>query len=112
MMHIHLGIDNPFHKNSDTLQKDYFCKTWSLSTNRTLEIQISRWSKTVNSLVDFELDLRWRGQDHAGPRIEIGLFNHSVIIYLMDNRHWNWKTNDWEKYHGESNESKTNSSHN
>ena len=51
----------------------------------------------TNRIIDLDLDLRFRG-DHAGARIMLGLFGHSVELHFYDTRHWDWDTNTWETY--------------
>lgn len=48
-------------------------------------------------LVYFSFDTSWRGEDHAGPELELGLFGYSAKYKIYDHRHWNYKIGDWYK---------------
>jgi len=83
-------VANPFQHESF---KDYWQKDFALTKNKTFELGFYRYTW---NLFEFQLDLRWRGVDHAGPSLEIGLFGYTARIGISDNRHWNYDTNDWE----------------
>lgn len=66
-------------------QKDYIEKTWNITKNKSLEIQLS---KANNTLIGFTF--RWDTQcDHAGVMLDLSLFRYFFIINFHDNRHWN-----------------------
>jgi hypothetical protein len=79
--------------------KNIYNRAWAVGPNRTLEIQFDRYDY---ELLGIYLDLRWRGDDHAGPKFELNILGWCVRIDLPDNRHWDSETNDWEQ-HGQSN---------
>lgn len=89
MLRINIALGNPF-KHSPW--KDYFQKEYKLSQNKSLEIGLYHYAWNI---IDFELDLRWKGQSHAGPMLEIGLFGYQFMISIRDHRHWNSHTNNW-----------------
>lgn len=92
MIRIDFAIANPFkHKE----WKDLYQGEWLISKHKVLEIGFFKYAW---NLVEFELDLRWCGSDHAGPKLELGLFGWQVRIAIADTRHWNQKINSWEKY--------------
>ena len=93
MIHFSFTLMNPF-KAKDREQKDYFCKDWSLTKNKFLEIQVSRW--TMNDIVSVSLDTRWYGQDHGGVRLNLELFGFMFCAQLYDNRHWDYDNHKWE----------------
>jgi hypothetical protein len=65
---------------------------WSLSTNKTLEIQLEcDW----DTLIDVDVELS-RKSDHAGISFSLGLFRHWININIHDSRHWNHTTDAWE----------------
>lgn len=67
-------------------------KTWVVSKNKNLEMQLVHH----NTLFEFTLGLYFRGMDHAGPYLEVALFNYEFAIRLYDHRHWSRDTNTWE----------------
>lgn len=71
------------------------CWTWSLSHNKTFELQLSRYAF---NWLELQVDLNWRQTDHAGPWIMLNLFGWTVDIRIYDNRHWDDTTNTWRDY--------------
>lgn len=71
-------------------------KEVKLSKNKNLEIQLlyTKWTR----IFSMELALDFTGRDHAGPSFTIELFGLMFIINVYDSRHWDYETNDWEKY--------------
>jgi hypothetical protein len=63
-----------------------------LTQYKTVEIQISRYAF---NWLELQIDLNWRGTDHAGPWIMIGAFGWQLDIRVYDLRHWNNETNNW-----------------
>ena len=64
--------------------------------NKAWEIQLT-WFNPVY-LFEVELDLRTKGQSHAGPKFEISLFGLFFDMHIHDTRHWNHDENRWERY--------------
>lgn len=38
----------------------------------------------------------YTGEDHAGPELFIGIFQHVIHIKMYDCRHWDYEKNIWE----------------
>ena len=71
-----------------------FCWYRSLTKNKGIEIQ-STWFRDPYSYFDFKF--RWTiKQDHAGLNISFCLWRFCLDINILDNRHWDYHTNDWE----------------
>lgn len=72
---------------------------FNLSPHKSLEIQLNLFDN-LSQYTIFEFTLNWHIKcDHAGPRCQIILFRvlyFNIMIY--DHRHWNYETNNWEKY--------------
>jgi hypothetical protein len=89
MINIWLAVRNPFRVQP-------FRMVWfrdrKLSQNKTVEFQISRYAF---NWLELQLDLNWRGTDHAGPWFMIGFFGWQLDIRMCDRRHWNNETNNW-----------------
>lgn len=92
MINFHLTLRNPWAKNDfDNLH----CHYTRLSENKTVTFEIVHYKPM---LLTIEVGIAWRGSDHAGPNIELGLFGYSISIQLHDNRHWNYEDNCWGKH--------------
>ena len=82
MIYLGFTLSWPF-KNSS--HKDYIEKSWKVSKNKTLEVQLSRGG---NDIIGFSVRTSTR-EDHAGVMLDLSLFRHFFIIHFYDNRHWN-----------------------
>ena len=92
MIKLWFALQNPFKCDEF---KNYWDKTIPVSTNKTLEMQVTHYAW---NWFEISLDLNWYGSDHAGPKFEVNLFGYTATIQLCDNRHWNDKAHDWVKY--------------
>lgn len=87
-------IRNPWAK--DSRLKNYFHYHKQISENKGFEVQIYR-SNSYN-FFKLLLDLSWRGECHAGPSLEIGLWKYNIDIKIYDHRHWDYENGTWEVY--------------
>jgi hypothetical protein len=94
MIFFRFKIDNPWRKRFNISKNDYYWKHRKLSKNKNFEIQISRFVPT--ELVNVGIDLRWRGQDHQGPEIDLNIYGYMFNVKIYDRRHWNWEENRWQ----------------
>ena len=90
MIRIDIVIDNPFKKHPF---KNIWTKCVRVSENKTLELQFYRYSYHI---FEFGVETIFKGQDHAGPKFELGLFGWYFVVSLPDNRHWDYINNCWE----------------
>jgi hypothetical protein len=98
MLYSKIRFDNIWRNDhDDNTIHNYFYRHWNISKNKNFEIQISRWSK-VDSLLDLEVDLRWKGTSHAGPSFSLEIGRYFFCIKLYDGRHWDYKRNNWTDY--------------
>lgn len=95
MIRLSFNLKNPWHNEQKQPWRDFYQRAWRLSKNKTLEICFDFYPYT---LAQFNLDTTWRGRDHAGPEISLGLVGLGLQIQIVDNRHWNYDTNDWRIY--------------
>lgn len=94
MISFSFNLNWPWFKPIEGWQHDYIEKTWRVTKNKSLEVQLS---KAGNGLVG--LSFRWDTRcDHAGLMIDLNLFRHFFIINLYDNRHWNHDENRYVNY--------------
>lgn len=99
MIYLYLSIDNPFHKpkglmDGGDVQGTYVHKTKRIGENKTFELQVSRFQ--ADAILDFRLDLRMTGSDHAGPSLAVTVLGFYAEVSLRDRRHWDHKAGTWE----------------
>lgn len=95
MIFFKFQIDNPwFAPQEDFKNKDYYWKDVKLSENKNFEIQISRFE--ARDILDLNIDLRWWGQDHQGPELDVNLFGFMFNVKIYDSRHWNYEAHRWQ----------------
>ena len=89
MINIWVAFRNPFKVQP-------FRAVWfrekHLTQHKTVELQISRYAF---NWLELQIDLNWRGTDHAGPWIMVGAFGWQLDIRMYDRRPWNDETNNW-----------------
>ena len=89
MIHLHLSIDNPWHKDKfDNLWHKSFLPT----KHKHVEMEVIRSDYTLFK-IGFSLSHR---TDHAGLRFNIGLLMHEFDFTLYDSRHWNTEKGAWD----------------
>lgn len=49
-----------------------------------------------NALLSLEINISFRGCDHAGPEIALSIFGYEFEIRLYDIRHWDYDACAWE----------------
>ena len=89
MIHFTLSIINPF---KTAPWRSLYQGEWRFSKNKQLEIQADYYAWF---LLAIEVDLRVRGNDHAGPAFDIRLLGLGFRIAIRDARHWNYGANTW-----------------
>ena len=87
-------IDNPWFKPRDDFNGgDYYWKDAKLTENKNFEIQISRFEP--RQILNIGIDLRWRGQDHQGPELDLNILGFMFNVKIYDSRHWNHEKGRW-----------------
>jgi hypothetical protein len=94
MIRFAFSIKNIWAK--DLPHKDYFYYHKRISENKSFETQI--YSSSAYNFFKLYLDASWRGEDHAGPSLEIELGKYRIDIKIYDHRHWDYETGSWEVY--------------
>jgi hypothetical protein len=87
MVNFNFKIDNPFTDRFANL----FSRHGMLSKYKAWEFELLK----VNCIVNLSLEFTTQ-QDHAGLRIELGLFGYELGLVFFDTRHWDHKNNCWE----------------
>lgn len=89
-----LQLKNPFFKENDNfLSKTYFHFENKLFGTKAINFQISRFDSYY--LVDFDLDIRFSGRDHAGPNFDFWILGFGLNLNLYDVRHWDYENECW-----------------
>ena len=92
-MYFNFSLYNPFCKK--TIYKNIFAKYCNLPIkNKYFEFEIA---KHTGTLLKLQLELNFKGCDHAGPEFSIGIFGYEISARIYDHRHWDYKNNKWEK---------------
>lgn len=89
MIFIRFSLTNPWN----TLWDAGWAWGNKLFQHKAWEIQIYR----ANVILEFVLNITHR-QDHAGIKLELGLFTWCITFDLYDSRHWNYDKQCYEVY--------------
>jgi len=88
-MHLIFNVKNPWSRDDF---KNIWSRSGSITKHKFWQIEIYRYSEY---LINTEISICWTGTDHAGPRVEFGLFGYVFDISIYDCRHWDYDTNSW-----------------
>lgn len=89
MLRLSISIKNPVAK--DVNLRVYDCNK-KLSKHKHFEAEHYYCGYFLFKLM---IDISWRGEDHAGPEIELCLFGYSARYKIYDTRHWNYEHGRW-----------------
>jgi hypothetical protein len=92
MLKLNITIRNP--KAKDMPCQFNWHKTFALSQYKAFEIQV--WHGSPYEICSLDIDLAWRGHDHAGPNLQLGILGYELILKTYDTRHWDYKNGTWE----------------
>lgn len=93
MINFRFNIDNPW--STDKFD-NILVRNGDLSKNTSWELQFYKYSFTVAEL---GFSFSWRGRDHAGLKLDLGLFGYFACLHIYDNRHWDYENNGWSRLH-------------
>ena len=97
MIRLCCSVLNPFKFKGKLFKKRFdLCKNWTLSKNKSFEVQIENFR--LQYFFNFDIDLSWNGMDHAGPIIIIEILGVYFAAKFYDHRHWDYETGIWEIY--------------
>jgi len=89
MINLNFAIGYPFTSTSFNHIFNYVCGT--PFKHKYFEFEVFQ---DCENLIHFKFD--WTTKcDHAGVRLELGLFGYELVFQLYDNRHWDYKKNGW-----------------
>ena len=89
MLYLTFSIINPFARQDF---KNTFNQSGQLTKHKCWELESYYEPRR---LLGFDINLEWRGSDHAGPGIELSLLGRTILFKIYDIRHWNSKENNW-----------------
>ena len=96
MLSVYVALRNPW-------AKDKFRDIWEAYGDfpeRYEKLKTKGWELQLYyspyNLLALNIDLSWRGKDHAGPSIEITLFGFIFDAQIVDCRHWDHVNGTWE----------------
>jgi len=89
MIILNFNITNPF---SDRFV-NIFNRSGKLSKHKAWEFEILK----VNCILNFNIVFNTHC-DHAGLKLEFGLFGYELYFTIYDTRHWDYKNNIWVMY--------------
>lgn len=95
MINFNLTIRNPFHNERKSPWKSLYQGEWHVAKHKTLEIGFFKYGY---NLFECRVDLKWKGDDHAGPSFELTVLGWEFRIALPDTRHWHYEKNRWINY--------------
>ena len=90
MLKFSIEIKNPF-------AKDVYCKTMSYDKvlTKTKHLEAEHFYSNYH-LFTIKIDTSWRGEDHAGPEIELCILGFTAVYKIYDTRHWDYRRGKWE----------------
>lgn len=88
----HIVLRNPFDHNDF---KNLWSRAWHPAKHKAVELQFVKYAY---NFFELNIDINFKGEDHAGPRFELNLFGYTVMVSVYDTRHWDYETNDWTIY--------------
>jgi hypothetical protein len=89
MLKFSIVVKNPWAKD---VNLDVYNFDKAISKNKHFEAQHYYCNYFLLKLA---IDLSWRGEDHAGPELELCFFGYSALYKLYDIRHWNYTYGRW-----------------
>jgi len=91
MIYFNINIRNPFWGDRWESLKHWSCK--EPKNHKSWEIQTMKDSEL------FRIEFDWTArQDHAGVRLELGLFGYKINFSYYDTRHWHPEKDRWIDY--------------
>ena len=89
MLKLSISIKNPWAKDAQIKNWEYDKK---LTRYKHFESQYCYCKYHIFLL---SIDTSWRGEDHAGPELEVCLFGYTARYKIYDTRHWNYEQGRW-----------------
>lgn len=89
MFNIRFSVVNPYHKENFEV---IFLKWGPITKHKMWSFEVY---KNSSDIFLFDLDISWRGQDHAGPSFLFGLLSYFIHVKIYDIRHWDYGLKQW-----------------
>lgn len=97
MLSFNLSISDPWHKDDF---ENLYSNSGMITKHKAWEFETYWYSRT---LLDLSMSLTSR-RDHAGFKMELGLFGFTACFQIYDTRHWDDENKCWENYKDQENE--------
>jgi hypothetical protein len=100
MIYLNFSLSNPWYVPNNTPEgkkRDYanlYLNHGKISENKYWEIELV---KDRERILSFEFSLSWRGRDHAGINLNLGILGFELAGRIYDVRHWDRANNKWEE---------------
>lgn len=94
MLYASFNIKNIWNKRQNYNNVFFWHKR--IAKNKSIEFQII---DDNDILFKVELEIAFRGKDHAGPSLVLGLFGVELSLQIYDHRHWDYASNRWNDTH-------------
>ena len=89
MINLKFAIEYPFTRLAFNHS---FNRCWeTFFKNKYFEFEVLQ---DCEYLINFNFNWTTRC-DHAGVRLELGLFGYELMFHFYDNRHWDYHANTW-----------------
>lgn len=96
MFRLQLDCINPFHKEDEDFEStDFVYWENKITTNKAIDFQISKFQ--AYHLFEFDLSIRFDGEDHAGPYLMMSFMGFFFNLKLYDIRHWDYDNDRWQQ---------------
>lgn len=94
MFRFELTIRNPLYIGEF---KNFYCKEEEITStdNKCYSFELLYFPEV---LFQVEVDINWRGMDHAGPSMMVVFCGFAVSAKLYDRRHWDNENDCWKIY--------------
>lgn len=92
MISLSFRLENPWSKGGF---KNFYSAAGDISKHKAWEFEVCHYPRNV---VEFIFSFSFRGTDHAGLRLELGILGYSATLTIYDTRHWDDETDNWETY--------------
>lgn len=86
MINLNFSIEYPFSERFEILAST----SKMLTQHKAVEANIYCTANIIKLLLAYSIR-----RDHAGIRIEFGLFGYECELHIYDTRHWDYEINQW-----------------
>ena len=89
MIYLSFGIHNPWQRGF----KNIWNRSGKLTKNKSWEIEFLKTTEVIGFTINYTMR-----QDHAGFHLQLALLGYDVSLNIIDDRHWDRETENWQKH--------------